>query len=236
MNSSESEKPRKKFPVKPLIFAAIIVVLTCIANLPQVRDNISMEAVNAQLLIITEIAQRPYGPILYILVSILMIVLHMPGLVMVVVGPLVYDLWPAFAYNMIGSSIGTTATFLLSRYFLRDYFRPKMINSFVGQYVHKLESNGIMMMILLRLIMIMMPHINWLLGATNVRIRDFMIGNVLGLAPVILGIMIAVKKVKTIQSAGDILQPETIGLVLAFGAIVLFIAFVRKKWFEKSES
>jgi len=221
--------PQRKFPVRPAIFLAIVVLCTIVAYLPPVRSRISLEEINAQLAALSEIANRSYGPPVFILGAIVLILVQLPGLIPVVVAGLVYGLGEAFLYSIIACSLGVTATFLIARFFLRDYFRPKLAKSFLGHAVERLEGSGILGMCLLRLVLVMTPPMNWMLGATNIKVRDYLIGTIIGLSPVILAVLLVVQKLKSVQSIRDIWQPEVIAAIAVLAALTAAILLVRRK-------
>jgi len=115
---------------------------------------------------------------------------------------------------------------LIARFLLRDYFQPKLEKSFIQPFLGKLETNGILTMIVLRIFMVMMPPLNWFLGASKVSNRDYILGNILGLAPVCFAVVLGVKKLRHVRSLWDLLQPQTVAVVgiffLALGVIVYF--------------
>ena len=227
---------RKNTRVKPLIFAALLVLCTAVAYLPPVRQHISLENVNEQIDHFRQIANSPAGPLVFILASIAVILAQMPGLIMVVLGGLVYDFKSAYLYSLVASWIGTTMTFLISRFFLREYFRPRLVRSFLRRYVNRMEQNGVMTVFFFRLVMALAPQINWLLGATDIKIRHYALGNALGLAPMLLAVLIAVRQLKTVRSAGDLLRPETLLILGGFVLAVSLILWARHRFVRTPQS
>ena len=221
---------------KVIAFALIIGVCVIIGSVLIAKGYLTIDWVNAQFDTLTEILNRSYGPVLYILGTIAFILLQIPGVVPVILAPLVYSFWEAFLLTMIGVNIGMIATFLVARYFLRDYFAPKLEGSRLGRFTKHIENNGIMTMTFLRVILWMFPPMNWMIGATNIKIRDYIIGNLIGLAPIIFAIQLATKRVQSIDSFWDVLQPETIGVIFAIIVILIAIIWIRRKYFSPSES
>ncbi len=218
-----------------IAFVAILCVCVIVAFLPPVREHLTMDWVNAQFGAIDETLNRSYGPPIFMAGTFLVIMLQIPGVVPVIVGPLVYGLGEAFFYTMIGVNVGMIATFLVARYFLRDYFAPRLETGRFRRLTGQLQSNGILAMTLLRVALWMFPPMNWLVGATNIRIRDYVIGNIIGLAPVIFALQLTVSRLQSVRSFWDLLRPETIGVLLAFVIFVLLVFWIRRKYFPTRE-
>jgi len=168
---------------KPIAFAFIICICLITGGLLAAKGYLTIEWANAQLDTLEEILNRPYGPALYVSGTVTYELLQLPGVVPVFLGPLVYDLWAAFLISAIGINIGLVATFLIARYFLRDYFAPKLKKSRLNRLARHLETNGILVMIFLRLILWMNPAMNRVIATTNIRIRDYIIGNIIRTCP-----------------------------------------------------
>jgi phospholipase D1/2 len=216
--------------VKGMIFLLFLIVCAVASYHPAIRSRISMEWVNSQLAYLTEIANRPYGPAAFIGISIAIILVQLPGILPVVASGLIYPLPTAFLYSWIAASAGTTITFLIARYFIRDLLRPKLANSILAGANDKLETNGLTMMVMLRLVLLMAPPLNWLLGATNIKVRDYLLGTMIGLAPVVLAIVWMTSRLKTIKSGWDLLRPEMFAVVGIFAGLFVAILFAKKKF------
>ena len=221
---------------KLVIFVLIICICLIIGSLLVVRGYLTIEWVNAQLDTLEEVLNRPYGPALYVLGTIVFIVLQILGVVPVILAALAYGSAKAFILSMVAVNIGILGTFLVARYFLRDYFAPKLEKSRLNRFTKHLETNGILAMCFLRIALWMFPPMNWLLGATNIKIRDYIIGSIIGLAPIIFAIQLVVKKLQSIHSFWDLLQPETIAVVSAFIAFLLVVVWIRRRYFSTEES
>ena len=221
---------------KLIVFAVIVCTCLIIAVLLISRGYLTIEWVNAQLDTLEETLNRPYGPALYVLGTVGFILLQIPGVVPVILAALAYGPAEAFILTMLAVNIGMIATFLVARYFLRDYFAPKLEAGRLNRFTKHLETNGILSMTFLRIALWMFPPMNWAIGATNIRIRDYIIGNLLGLAPIIFALQLATRRVRSIDSFWDLLRPETIAVVAVFVALLLAVVWVRRRYFSGGES
>ena len=229
----DSGKTNRK---KVIAFALIIGVCIIIGSVLIAKGYLTIGWVNDQFDTLTDVLNRSYGPVLYVIGTVAFILLQIPGVVPVILAPLVYSLGEAFILTMIGVNIGMIATFLVARYSLRDHFAPKLEKSRIGSLTRQLETNGILTMTFLRVVLWMFPPMNWLIGATNIKIKDYIIGNIIGLAPIIFAIQLATKRIQSIDSFWDLLQPETIGVMFAIIVILIVVILIRRKYFSSNES
>lgn len=230
----KGEKQKRKIPIKPFVFLVLIIICVIVANVPQVKDSLDLKLINEKLAQLQQAANRPMGPVAFILTTVGVILIQIPGLTMVVVGALLYEPGPAFAYSLIGATLGLTGTFLIARFFLKDYFLPKLKSGFLSPYMSLLESSGIMTAILLRLLFTMAPPLNWVLGATGMRIRDYMVGTLIGLCPMVALVVYATGRLKHVTSMKDLLQPDIMAMFAGFLVFVIVVFLLRRKFAKGS--
>jgi phospholipase D1/2 len=233
MNETCETTTRKKKYLKVVVFAFLVAAIIAVSHIPQVRNTIGFARIQELSASVSETAARPWGPPLFVLISAAVLLLHMPEIVVIVLGGMVYDFWTAFFLTWAGCGLGTTCTFLVSRFFLRDYFKPKLEGSFLKRFDERFVKDGIVTMCMLRLILFLSPPLNWLIGATGIKTRDYIIGNFLGIAPWLLGVLTAVRKLEQVNSLSDLLQFESIALLAGFTGVFLVIVYIRKKYYFK---
>lgn len=130
-------------------------------------------------------AHGAYGPLVFIGVCIAGIFLHLPEIALIAIGGMLFERTHAFAYGWIASVLGTTATFLLVRYFARDAVQRTLVSRFAGLRVldDRLERHGFATVLVLRLVLFLAPPLNWTIGATQVRVHHYVGGTALGVVP-----------------------------------------------------
>lgn len=224
-------KNRKKL----IIFGVIILATIILVRVTGLHDKISLENAAAELGYLTELAHKPYGPPLYIASIIAFVIFHLPVMLMVILGGLVYNFWEALLYSWVGCVLGFGTTFLVSKYFLQDTFKPRLERSIFKKYIAKLERDGIFTMILLRLLLFMAAPLNWIIGATAIKFKDYIIGGAIGIMPMLLAICLTIKEAQSIKTMRDALRPEIFGIVGAFVVLFIIVALVRKKYFMPPE-
>ena len=126
-----------------------------------------------------------YGPFIFIGFCMAGIFLHLPGIVLIALGGLLFGVVKGFIYGWIGVIAGTTATFLCVRYILRDFFQKSLESRFhrLQDFDEHLAEHGFLTVLLLRLVFFLAPPLNWVLGITRVRFRQYIAGSALGVIP-----------------------------------------------------
>ncbi len=109
---------------------------------------------------------------------------HVPGMVFVVVGLLVFGQFVGFALAWVGAVIAVSVSFYFVRLVggtpLTDASTPWLARSLA-----QLEARPVRTVILLRLVLWLNPLLNTTLALTRLRYRDYLIGSAIGLlAPI----------------------------------------------------
>lgn len=124
-------------------------------------------------------------------------------------------------YLMIAALIGTTCTFLISRFFGRGLVE----RTFKGKFKNldqKLEKNGFMTILFFRVIPLV-PYevLNYACGLSKIKFKDYFLATLLGLIP---GVVVAAffgGSLGEIKSFRDVFTPK---FLIAIGLMVLIIA------------
>ena len=127
------------------------------------------------------------GPLLFIAICIGGILAHAPEIVLIAIGGAVFGAFEGFVYGWIGAVLGSTASFLIARYVFRDAIERSLLSRYASlqRLDRRLGENGLVTVLLLRAVLFMAPPLNWVLGATRVRFRDYLAGSALGVAPLL---------------------------------------------------
>jgi uncharacterized membrane protein YdjX (TVP38/TMEM64 family) len=94
-------------------------------------------------------------------------------------------LWPfhqALAISFFGGLAATFIGFFISRHTAHAFF-ARHIPKKLLKYSHGIREHGIKTTITLRLIFFLFPPVNWLLGISHVRVRDYLLGTIIGCIP-----------------------------------------------------
>lgn len=135
-------------------------------------------------------------------------------------------------YLMIGAILGTTATFIISRYFCRNLI-DKMLKGKFKELDEKFAKNGFMTILFFRVIPLV-PYevLNYASGLSSIKFRDYFLATLLGLIP---GVVIAAffgGSVGEIKSFKDVFAPKFLiaaGLMVTIISVPLIYRMIRKR-------
>lgn len=183
--------------------------------------------------------QGPAGPVLFAVAYVLAAVLLLPGSVLTIGGGFAYGpLW-GFALVSPVSVLAATAAFILGRTVARDWVTRRLgkdprlaaIDAAVGK-------DGLKLVLLLRLSPLFPFNVlNYLLGLTRVRVRDFVLGSWIGMLPGTALYVYIGSLVTTSSELASGSRPSTglaghalliVGLVATLGVTVLLTRIARR--------
>lgn len=139
--------------------------------------------------------------------------------------------WGAL-YLMIGAMLGTSATFLISRYFGRGFIE-KVLKGKFKDLDEKLGDNGFMTVLFFRVIPLV-PYevLNYMGGLSRIKFKDYLFATFLGLIP---GVVISAffgGSLGDIRTFKDVFAPKfliAIGLMAGIVAVPAIYQFIKKK-------
>ena len=91
-----------------------------------------------------------------------------------------------------------------------------------------LAHRGFRTILVLRLVLFMAPPLNWAIGVTRVRLREYVLGSALGVVPCIAVTSYAADTVVQAGSLSALLMPDT--LLPAILAFILFVVGALVAW------
>lgn len=122
------------------------------------------------------------GVITYCLAFIIAGSLGLPPAFLVVVAGLLWPFPTAFGLSLGCGMASAGVGFLLSRYIAHDYC-ARHIPDKLQHYNERLRRKGLQTVILLRLMFYLFPPVNWMLGLSRIRGRDYMVATFIGALP-----------------------------------------------------
>lgn len=133
------------------------------------------------------VEQDPQLTALYLIIAkIIGAVLLFPGTPLTLLAGATLGVFWGSIVSIIGNSLGATLAFLISRYFLRNYVSKTIYTKYptIQKYEARFFNRGLVTVILLRLIPLFPFNVlNYLLGVTQVKTKDYLIGTVFGIIP-----------------------------------------------------
>lgn len=138
--------------------------------------------------------QMPASPLLVLGAFVVGTILVVPVTLMIVAVVLVFGPWLGMFYAFAGSLLGAAATFGIGQLAGRGAVR-RLAGSRLERLSRQLGRRGILSIVAVRNIPVApFTVINLVAGATHIRMRDFLLGTLLGLAPGIIGISLFVDR------------------------------------------
>lgn len=127
--------------------------------------------------------------------------------------------WGAL-YLMIGAMLGTSATFMISRYFVRNLIE-KMLKGKFKDLDEKLARNGFMTILFFRVIPLV-PYevLNYAGGLSRIKFKDYFFATFLGLIPGVIVSAFFGGSLGDIKGIRDIFSPK---FLMAIGLMVIII-------------
>jgi uncharacterized membrane protein YdjX (TVP38/TMEM64 family) len=166
--------------LRPLVLVVAVVGLTWASHRFGLARHLTVDGVRS-------VVERsaPYGPLAFVGLCVAGILLHIPGVILIAAGGVLFDSARAFAYGWVGSILGTTATFLIVRHLARDHFQRVLHSRFARLQAldERLARQGFVTVLVLRLVLFLAPPLNWALGATRVPLPHYVAATALGVIP-----------------------------------------------------
>lgn len=126
-----------------------------------------------------------WGPVAFITVYVIGVICMMPVFLLTIASGAIFGVMRASIFVMTGSLIGAFFAFLIARYLIRDLVAKRIsTNPKLSAVDRAVGEDGRRLVFFLRLSPVV-PFVlsNYALGATQVKVADFLIGT-LGLAPI----------------------------------------------------
>ncbi len=124
-----------------------------------------------------------WGPVAYVGIYTLGAVLLIPGSVLTLAAGAIFGLIQGTVLVLMAATLGAAAAFLVARYLARDYVERRIGTGRLAAVDRALARKGLRLVLLLRLTPVV-PYslLNYSLGLSQVRFRDFLLASV-GMLP-----------------------------------------------------
>tara|TARA_Y100000310_G_scaffold290149_1_gene317099 strand:+ start:926 stop:1603 length:678 start_codon:yes stop_codon:yes gene_type:complete len=127
-----------------------------------------------------------YGPLIFIGVYFLSTILFIPATPLTVSSGILFGSFVGTAYVVIGATLGSMIAFLFARYFGKGFVGNIVEKKFhkLKEYDEKIEQNGFMVMLVLRLLPIFpFNGLNFAMGMTRIKFKDYVLATFIGIIP-----------------------------------------------------
>ena len=172
------EQPAKKTSkpiVKAIVFVVFIIAAILLIRFTPVKNYLTADALGSFL----ETAGL-WAPVVYMMIYAVGVCLFLPGTLLTGLGAAIFGAYWGFLYVWIGAMMGASAAFFIGRTLGRD-FAASLIGNKLKKYDDAIERNGFATVLYLRLVYFPFTPMNFGMGLTKVRFRDYVAGTGLGI-------------------------------------------------------
>lgn len=177
-NQVAEQAPRTSTTAARLRLGAFALVVVGASLAVQLSGGLSREGVQSFV-----DGAGLWAPVVYVLAYALLTVAFFPGSILTVAGGAVFGSVLGTVLTVVGASLGATAAFLVGRRIGRS-----SVEALAGARVAKVDDwltrRGLVAVLYTRLLPILpFNALNYVAGVTGVRLRDYVIGTVVGIIP-----------------------------------------------------
>jgi uncharacterized membrane protein YdjX (TVP38/TMEM64 family) len=130
-----------------------------------------------------------YSVAVYLVAFTLGQLVYVPGMFFVVAGSLIFGGVNGFLLSMLGAVLSVSLSFFVAR-FLGGTPLANPQREWLKRVLRRLDTNPVSSMFILRLLVSTAPWLNYLLGMSSVKYRDYLLAAVLGMMlPILLTVV-----------------------------------------------
>lgn len=164
--------------------------------------------------------------LIYIIIYTVRPLILFPAALLTISSGLVFGPWLGILFTIIGENASANFAFFLARWFGRDLVAAReQKSSLAARWDERLRLNGLVTVLIMRLIYLPFDLVNFACGLTSMRQRDFAIGTFVGILPALISFVLF----GGIAAAGNQNRTLTLGLALLFFCLGLVIALLFKR-------
>jgi len=205
---------RTKALVKAGTLLVFIVLAVLVMRFTQAREYLTAEQAGRLL----ESAGM-WAPIAYVILYAVGVCLFIPGTLLTGLGAALFGPYKGFLYVWAGAMLGASGAFIISRTLGRD-FAASLVGERLRKYDDAIERNGFATVLYLRLVYFPFTPMNFGMGLTKVRFRDYLFGTGLG---IIVGTFIFTFFIGTLKQAWVSGDWESLLSLKVFLSLALFV-------------
>jgi uncharacterized membrane protein YdjX (TVP38/TMEM64 family) len=192
-----SKKHRTEAAIKAALLIVFIITAVVIVRYTPVREYLTPERLGIFLT-----TAGIWAPLAYVMIYTVGVCLFIPGTLLTAVGAAIFGPYFGFIYVWLGAMIGSSLAFFIGRYLGRE-FAASLIGDRLKKYDDGIERNGFATVLYLRLVYFPFTPMNFGMGLTKVRFRDYFSGTALGILVGTFIFTFFIGTVKEVWSSGQ---------------------------------
>lgn len=173
--ATETGKKRASALIKAAILVLFILLALFLVKFTPIRGFLTQEALGGFL-----DRLGIWAPMAYMVIYAVGVCLFVPGTLLTGLGGAIFGPYRGFVYVWIGAMLGASGAFFIGRTLGRE-FAASLIGDRLKRYDDAIERNGFATVLYLRLIYFPFTPMNFGMGLTKVRFRDYLAGTGLGI-------------------------------------------------------
>lgn len=216
-------KAPRRLQYKVLLILLVLVALGAIWRWTPIRDFLDPQQLSSW---IARFREHSLAPVITLTLYLVGGITMVPLTALLLMTALAFPLGEAIVYSVLGCAIGGWAGFALGQILGSQTVR-KLAGSAVHRISRRLARRGILSVAAIRLLPVA-PYtlVNLAIGASHVKTRDFLLGNLLGLLPGIVAInLFGAQLAMTLENPGY--GTVLVLLALGVGAVGLLVILRR---------
>ena len=161
-----------------------LVVLLCVGLV--FRFTSLSEVLSPEQLALRVSSFGPLAPLFFVGVYAIASVAFLPGTPLTLLGGVLFGPIYGALYVLIGATLGAVGAFLTARYFGSSIFAKSDsdLGRRLANYNERLANHGFLTVVFLRLVPLFpFNGLNFALGLTEIRLRDYFLGTFIGIIP-----------------------------------------------------
>jgi len=218
-------KGRRGAMIKALAFIVFILVAIYVIRFTPIKGFLTQEVLGHLLE-----SAGIWAPLIFMMVYAGGICLFVPGTLLTALGAAIFGAYWGFFYVWIGAMAGASAAFWIGRTLGRE-FAASLTGDRLKKYDDAIERNGFATVLYLRLVYFPFTAMNFGMGLTKVRFRDYFLGTGLGILVGTFIFTFFVGTLKEVWAGGDWSQLFSSKVFFSIGLFVfsLFIPRIIKR-------
>jgi phospholipase D1/2 len=211
------------------MLALVIVVIAGLWHWTPFGDYVNLKSLaNAT----RRIDALPLAPLWIVLAYVIAASLAVPITLLIATTGVVFGAPWSGIYAFIGTTLAAAVSYSLGNWLGRDAVR-RLAGARVNRLSERVAKRGIVAVVVLRLLPVApFAIVNMVAGASHIRMRDFMIGTMLGVAP---GIVLTVAFAHQLIAS---LQQPTVGsfaVLIGIGAVLIGVSLLLQRFLGRND-
>ena len=172
-----------------------------------------------------------YASLIYILIFIIRPILFFPAFFLTILSVFLFGPILGFIYTIVGETLSANFAFLISRYFIDT--KSKINKKWLSNIDLSVKKNGFITTLFLRLLWIPFDLVNYGLGLTSIKQRDFFFGTFFGIIPGAIIFILFGNLIGNISSFSlNLIYLNFLFIFFILFVLILCINLLRKKYYN----